>query len=478
MLWWWDSYVEPYDLYGEFSSVAAFAADEATPDAASAPAEPAAATPIGTYRALIISGVAGDQKHHLEFWETCQRLVATLTGPYGYEREQVTLLFDDEARVGKGADGVPTRETIQATVDKLRAATEPQDQLVVLVIGHAELVGNRASLHLPGRDLSDEEFGALFASFPGRLVVIVATPVSGYFMAPLAGPDRVVITATKADREINKVRFGRVFADLLETTANAGSRPAIGELYMQAREKVEAEFKLAGLIPTEHSMLDDSGDGKGTRELTEESADGALARASYVGPEVKATAAPVAEDEGVVAEAGSAWAALKPPAVMLLKEIDYAVNADLTYRIREHRRIKILNKGGHEYSEVIVFYNTLSETLKIEEAKTIRPDGEVVELDENEIHDVKSTTSLFYTESRYKRFSMPAIEDGCVLDYTFVKTGRNVHLSREFWQTFEIETDIPQDEVAVRLTIPLTKRVTHKLLPQTPPFAVEFKETE
>jgi hypothetical protein len=27
MLWWWDSYVEPYELYGEFSSVAAFAAD-------------------------------------------------------------------------------------------------------------------------------------------------------------------------------------------------------------------------------------------------------------------------------------------------------------------------------------------------------------------------------------------------------------------------------------------------------------------
>jgi len=27
MLWWWDSYVEPYDLYGEFSSVAAFAAE-------------------------------------------------------------------------------------------------------------------------------------------------------------------------------------------------------------------------------------------------------------------------------------------------------------------------------------------------------------------------------------------------------------------------------------------------------------------
>ena len=27
MLWWWDSYVEPYDLYDLFSSVAAFAAD-------------------------------------------------------------------------------------------------------------------------------------------------------------------------------------------------------------------------------------------------------------------------------------------------------------------------------------------------------------------------------------------------------------------------------------------------------------------
>ncbi len=441
-------------------------------------AQPEAAAPVGTYRALIISGVAGDQKHHAEFWETSQRLVSTLTGPYGYPREHITLLFDDEARVGNGADGVPTREMLRATVARLRAAARPEDQLVVFVFGHAELMDDRAFVHLPGRDVSDTEFGELFADFPGRLVVVVATPVSGYFMEPLRGADRVVVTATKADREVNKTRFGRVFAEVLETSANAGEQPSIGELYMRACAKVAEEFKAAGLILTEHAMLDDNGDGEGTREITEETADGRLALATHLGPTVTAAVVPTTEDATGVAEAGSAWADLKPPAIVLLREIDYSVNTDLTYRIRERHRIKILNKGGHDFSEVIVFYNTLSETLKIEEAKTIRPTGEVVALDPEAIRDVKSTTSLFYTESRYKRFSMPSVEDGCILDYTFVKTGRNLHLSREFWKTFPVETAVPQDLVRVRLTVPLTKRVTTKLVPAEPGFEVETAETE
>ncbi|MBN1916839.1 MAG: DUF3857 domain-containing protein [Verrucomicrobia bacterium] len=437
--------------------------------------------PGGAYRALIIAGVAGDQKNHVEFWETAQRFVSVLTGPYGYARENVTLLFDDEARVGVGADGLPRRETIEATVERLRAVTRPEDQLLVVVLGHAEMVGRQASVHLPGRDIRDKDLGELFAGFPGRLILIVSTPVSGYFMAPLQGPGRIVITATKADREINKVRFGRVFSEVLEKTANAGERPSIGELYMQARALVDGEFKTGGLIPTEHAMLDDNGDGEGTREIpgerdSGEATDGALALATYVGPAVRAAALPAAEAEAEVTEAGSKWAELKPPAIVLLKEIDYSISTDLTYRIRERRRVKVLNKGGHEYSEVIVFYNTFSETLEIEEAKTIKPSGEVAVLDAANIHDVKSTTALFYTESRYKRFSMPSVEDGCILDYTFVKTGKSVQLSREFWNTFAIEMPIPQERVVMRFTVPDTKRVNTRFVPSEPPFSVEKSE--
>jgi len=449
----------------------ALAAEETAPETVVA-----AAVPTGTYRALIISGVAGDQKHHGEFWETAQRLVSTLTSACGYLPEHVTLLFDEEEQVGRSVDALPTRTTIEATVQRLRAATQPKDQLLVVVIGHAELMNKRAYLHLPGRDISAEEFGKLFASFPGRLAVLVATPVSGYFMKPLQGPDRVIITATKAGREINKTRFGRVFAEELETSANAGERLSLGELYMRTRAKVAAEFKASGLIETEHSMLDDNGDGTGTRELEEASADGALAKATYAGRTAKAAVMPSMEPE--VVDAGAKWAALKPSAVVLLKDIEYSLNSDLTYRVRERRRIKVLNKGGHRFSEVILFYNTLSETLKIEEAKTIKADGEVVVLDPANIRDVKSTTSLFYTESRYKRFSMPSVEDGCVIDYTFVKTGKNTHLSREFWKTFHVETDIPQELVKLKLSVPLAKRITSKLTPEKPGFEVELKESE
>ena len=187
-------------------------------------------------------------------------------------------------------------------------------------------------------------------------------------------------------------------------------------------------------------------------------------------------AAPPAPPE--VTEVSPKWAALKPPAVMLLKEIEYTVSSDLTYRIRERRRIKILNKGGHRFSEVIVFYNTLSETLEIEEARTIKPDGEAVALDPANVRDVKSTALLVYTESRYKRFSMPSVEDGCILDYTFVKTGRNLHLSREFWKTLVIETDIPQERVTIRLSVPQSKRVATKLVPEQPAFEVTSSEHE
>jgi hypothetical protein len=95
----------------------------------------------------------------------------------------------------------------------------------------------------------------------------MTTSLSGYFLAPLSRPGRVVITATEADAETNETTFPRVFAQFLadgmkraDHDVDKDGKLSLFDLYVVVAKEIAQNYASAEQLATEHQQLDDDGD--------------------------------------------------------------------------------------------------------------------------------------------------------------------------------------------------------------------------
>jgi hypothetical protein len=222
--------------------------------------------------ALILCGHPGDAAHAKAFAETVGKLGEGLTKTVGIPPERQHVLFGAEQPKGlPGATGPATKEAVVAAVAAVRKVLRPEDGLWVVCLGHGHHDGRQAYWCLPGPDLSAAEFGKLFADVTCREQVFVMTAsLSGYFVAPLARRDRVVIAATEADAETNETTFPAVFARVLaagldpaEHDFDKDERLTLFDLYVAVAKEIAQNYATVEQVATEHAQLDDDGDGVG-----------------------------------------------------------------------------------------------------------------------------------------------------------------------------------------------------------------------
>lgn len=230
----------------------------------------------GVRRALILCGLPGDPEHRQVFAETVKRLRDTLISKYGFAEAELRILVAEPPAEGDGAipqaRGKATREEIAAEAADLRKVLQPLDTLWVIVLGHAYWDGKQSYFNIPGPDLQQEEFGQVFADLPAReQVFFIGTPASGYYIKPLSAKGRVIITATQADLELNETIFPRVLAAVLETPpepkdfdADQDGKLTLFDFYVAVTREVADRYLKDKLVSTEHALLDDNGDGRGT----------------------------------------------------------------------------------------------------------------------------------------------------------------------------------------------------------------------
>jgi hypothetical protein len=247
--------------------------------------------PIGKSRALIVVGIAGDAAHETRFAEVVRRWRAWLTGPLGFDPADVRVLGGP---ADAPAGGPATREAVAREVAGVCQAAGPDDRAWVFWLGHANHDGDHLRLHLPGPDLTDDEFAALFRGLSCREQVFWMTSAgSGWLVRPLAARGRIVIAATERDQEFNETEFPRALATLAahplaKLDADHDGRISILEVYRATVAEVAARFASDRRIPTEHAQIDDDGDGSGTEMPDSKSADGALAGRTFA--ETRSTA--------------------------------------------------------------------------------------------------------------------------------------------------------------------------------------------
>jgi hypothetical protein len=246
--------------------------------------------PAATSRALIIVGLPGDSEHEALFKATAQAWKDWLTGPLGFPPDQVRVLSGPMAKDGSGRAS-SSRESIEREAESLRRRTGPDDRVWVFVLGHANLDDGHAFLHLPGPDLRDDQFAALFKGLTAREQVFwMTTAASGAFLPGLSSPGRIVVAATERSGESNETEFPHALADVIRKPPglldlDKDGKISIQELFGSTVDAVEARFASDTRAPTEHAQLDDNGDGVGTEVKPPEkpaNPDGALASKTIV----------------------------------------------------------------------------------------------------------------------------------------------------------------------------------------------------
>ncbi|MDB6156168.1 MAG: hypothetical protein JWL90_4621 [Chthoniobacteraceae bacterium] len=148
--------------------------------------------------------------------------------------------------------------------------TEPKETpmpLWLLFLGHGTSDGKEGKFNLSGNDLAASELAALLKPFHRPLIVVCGFSASGAFLKPLAGPDRVIISATKSGSENNFSRFGGYFCEAIADPLadfDKDGQTSVLEAWLFAAQQTADFYKNEGRLATEHSLLEDNGDGLGT----------------------------------------------------------------------------------------------------------------------------------------------------------------------------------------------------------------------
>jgi len=236
-------------------------------------------------RVIIVVGIGGTPAYRARFGAWAEELRAALVERLGVPPDHVTYLGDRPVSGAPPMAARATRAHVLETLAELGRTIGPREPLILILIGHGTSRRGQARFNLPGPDLSAADLAQGLGAFPTQPLALIHTAsASGGFLAPLSGPNRVIVTATATARERNATMFPRFF---IEALAKDGSdldkdgRVSLLEAFAYARRNVARFYERENRIATEHAVLDDDGDGKASAEPSPSGPDGRLA-ASFV----------------------------------------------------------------------------------------------------------------------------------------------------------------------------------------------------
>jgi len=142
-----------------------------------------------------------------------------------------------------------------------------------------------------------------------------------------------------------------------------------------------------------------------------------------------------AEAKRLLAEAPDAREFPNAAKVTLLDLADITVRPDGSSRNVTRMATKIFNERGREQEgEVRLPYEQGRQTITVQFARTIRPDGTIITVRPEDIHDQGyDEGDNSYTDARVKAFSMPGLEPGAIIDYQYVTEEKAPYIEGHFW---------------------------------------------
>lgn len=148
----------------------------------------------------------------------------------------------------------------------------------------------------------------------------------------------------------------------------------------------------------------------------------------------------------------------------LLDTANVTVKADGTVVAEYRETYKLFNERARSQAEVELPFNASYEDIQVVRARTVKKNGDVLPVKGSDIR-VSSPYSDYalYDDSKSVSFSMPGIEDDCVIDYTFRKTTKPLLLPGHFWEYWRFSGVEPVGICRYRLTAPTSMPIHWKL---------------
>ena len=236
---------------------------------------------------LVIAGLGGEQKYVEQHLTWARGFYDVLKTEHGFPEDRLFLLVEDPDAAGGPPAVKSTLEEIRAALSELARQVRPVDDLFVLLIGHGSATGPGPRLNITGPDLTADALRDALSEIGARYTVVVnGASSSAPFIDALSGPDRVIVTATKSGAERLSTVFPGHLIEALKSKAgdlDKDGRVSVLESFVFARNRTAEWYEGQGLLATEHALLDDNGDGRGTREPGPGGTDGTLAGRIYFG---------------------------------------------------------------------------------------------------------------------------------------------------------------------------------------------------
>ena len=241
--------------------------------------------------AIVVAGVGGEEAYTKKFTAQAMRLYEALTSELGFAAKNTYLLTEvtasgaeDGGHESEAAARRSTAAEVRKDFSEIISAATADSLVLVVLIGHGSFDNQQAKFNLIGPDLTARDYAGLLASLPNKRVVFVnCASSSGEFIKPLSAEGRIVITATRSGNEQNATVFAEHFiAALTEGAADTdkNGRISVLEAFNYATKLTADWYKQKNRLATEHSLIDDNGDGAGHEEAT--AGDGNLAKVVYL----------------------------------------------------------------------------------------------------------------------------------------------------------------------------------------------------
>jgi len=210
---------------------------------------------------LIVVGLGGTAEYRQAFHDQARTLRQALVERHGISTEDIVYLGERTELDPEVIDDRSTRENVLGALQRLSREAGPTDRIFIVLIGHGTSGPGGESFNIPGPDVSPADFVSALSALGDRPVAFVHTGSgSGAYLEPLAGPGRVVITATRSGRELNATRFGEHFVAALSgdgADIDRDGSVSLLEAYTYARDEVARYYETQNQIQTENAMLAD-----------------------------------------------------------------------------------------------------------------------------------------------------------------------------------------------------------------------------
>lgn len=211
---------------------------------------------------LIITGLAGEPQFTKSFKETTAQLSDAARQKWGVADSSLIVLGEDPALDPAHVKFKSTKEEIAKAFLTLSKRVSPGDVVFVFLNGHGSGEGAQSRVNLPGADATAGEYLNWISGFARQNVVfVIAGSGGGDFVPVLAGPNRVIVSATKTAMERNESIFATPFVKGLvsaEADSDKDGRVSVIEAFTYAKKEVARTYEEDKRMLTEHAILSDS----------------------------------------------------------------------------------------------------------------------------------------------------------------------------------------------------------------------------